>query len=351
MRGLPFAHPGKPRVRLNGSRITGGGGAPVMRRVDCAMRSTNWQFQPPHGRVSLLRSLVPTLAAVACLCGCGGGGASETGGSSGDDAPGENSGRRERQVPVVAVSILPIAGVVDALLPPGVASISVLVPPGASPHSFEPGIGQLTLVQSATVVLEVGHPAFVWERSWLEGLLSGTDAIRVRLSEGCDLIEDDPHVWLDPECLRVLAERTAGALMTAFPDGSPAIRARLDSLNTEIGLADASVRQRLADRSGRSFLVQHPAWGYFSRAYGLEQISILTHASSDRGSARLASVIDQAKREHLRMVIVQPQVNPAAARVVAEEIGAEIRLVDPMTRDPLEALESITRAVLDATAP
>jgi zinc transport system substrate-binding protein len=209
----------------------------------------------------------------------------------------------------------------------------------------------LKLVQSAEVVLEVGHPALVWERSWLEGLLSGTKAVRVRLSEGCDLIDDDPHVWLDPACLHVLAERSAEALVTAFPDRSAEIRERLDSLQTEIRRAEAAVRVRLADRNGRSFLVQHPAWGYFGRAYGLEQIAILTHGNSDRGSARLAAVIDRASSEHLRMVIVQPQVSPEAARMVAREIGAEIRLVDPMARSPLEALESITLAVLDATAP
>lgn len=239
----------------------------------------------------------------------------------------------------------------DALLPPGAASVSVLVPAGASPHSFEPGIGQLKLVQSAAVVLEVGHPALVWERSWLEGLLSGTDVVRVRLSEGCDWIEDDPHVWLDPECLQILADRAAGALSAVLPEWSGEIRARLASLQSEIGHSDDTIRHRLADRSGRSFLVQHPAWGYFGRAFGLEQISILTHASSDRGSARLAAVIDRAKREQLHVVIVQPQVNPEAAQVVAREIGGEIRQVDPMARSPLEALESITLAVLDATTP
>jgi zinc transport system substrate-binding protein len=305
----------------------------------------------PRRPASILRAIVPPLATLACLSGCGGEPGSETGRSVGQDAAPADPGPRQEERAIVAVSILPIAGIVDALLPPGVASISVLVPAGASPHSFEPGIGQLKQVQSARMVLEVGHPALVWERGWLEGLLSGTDAVRVRLSEGCDVIEDDPHVWLDPACLQIMAERAADALVTAFPDRSVEIRTRLDSLGAAIRDAEAEIRDRLADRQGRSFLVQHPAWGYFGRAFGVEQVSILTHGSSDRGSARLAAVIDRAKRENLHIVIVQPQVNPEAARVVAREIGAEIRQVDPMARSPLESLESITLAVLDATAP
>ena len=302
-------------------------------------------------RASLLRAIVPPLAALACLAACAGDPGSEAGGSGGQEGASEEPPPGQDERAIVAVSILPIAGIVDALLPPESARISVLVPAGASPHSFEPGIGQLKQVQSATVVLEVGHPALVWERGWLEGLLSGTEAVRVRLAEGCDVIEDDPHVWLDPGCLQIMAERAAGALITAFPENSGEMRTRLDSLRTRIRDSEAEIRDRLADRRGRSFLVQHPAWGYFARAFEMEQISILSHGSSDRGSARLAAVIDRAKRENLHIVIVQPQVNPEAAQVVAREIGAEIRQVDPMARSPLEALESITLAVLDATAP
>jgi len=79
---------------------------------------------------------------------------------------------RATNVPIVAVSVLPIAGVVDRLLPPGAAEVRVLVPAGASPHSFEPGMEQLATVQGAELVLELGHPAFAWESDWLDGLLA-----------------------------------------------------------------------------------------------------------------------------------------------------------------------------------
>ena len=305
----------------------------------------------PRRPPSSLRTIVPTLVGLACLAGCGADPAPETSRSAGRDSGLEEAGLQEDGRAIVAVSILPIAGIAEALLPPDVASISVLVPAGSDPHSFEPGIGQLKKVQNASVVLEVGHPALVWERGWLEGLLSGSEAVRVRLSDGCDVIEDDPHVWLDPACLQIMAVRAADGLITAFPDRSGEIRTRLEGLRAGILKAEAGVRDRVADRRGRSFLVQHPAWGYFGRAFGLEQISILSHGSSDRGSARLAYVIDRAKKENLRIVIVQPQVNPEAAQVVAREIGAEVRQVDPMARNPLDALESITLAVLEATAP
>ena len=284
-----------------------------------------------HGNWLVLSSVVVTLL----LCACG---------RNGDST-------HAAELPVVALSVLPIAGIVDRLLPPGAAELRVLVPPGASPHSFEPGMEQLAVIQRADLVLEVGHPAFAWESNWLDGLLAGTGTDRVRLSDGCAWLEDDPHVWLDPICLHTLAERAAAALIDLFPERATEIRDRLEVLQREIASEDESVRASLSDMRGRTFLAQHAAWGYFARTYDLEQIAILTHGTGDGGAARLAEVIDRGRAAGIRTVLVQPQFSMEAARMVAREIGAGIRPLDPLRRDPLAALRETAEAVLEATAP
>jgi zinc transport system substrate-binding protein len=164
-------------------------------------------------------------------------------------------------------------------------------------------------------------------------------------------LEDDPHVWLDPECLQILSARTADALVELFPEHSTEIRTGIEALRREITVEHDSIRVLLTDRRGAAFLAQHGAWGYFARAYGLEQIAILSHGTGDSGAARLASVIDRARAAGIRTVFVQPQFSTDAARMVAGEIGAGIRPLDPLLRDPLEALRETTHAVLEATAP
>ncbi len=253
--------------------------------------------------------------------------------------------------PVVAVSVLPLAGIVDRLLPADSARIEVLVPPGASPHSFEPGAQALSVVQRADLVLELGHPAFVWERGWLDGLLAGTDVVRLRVAEGCRWIPDDPHVWLDPECLALSAERTASVLAELAPGRKREIDSGLENFRRDLADADDAIRTLLAGSQGRAFLVQHPAWGYFARAYGLEQIAILTHDSGDAGAARLAEVIDRTRDAGIGTVFVQPQVSRDAASAIARETGAVIRVLDPLGRDPVQTLRETAAAVAEATAP
>lgn len=254
-------------------------------------------------------------------------------------------------VPIVAVSVLPIGGIVDRLVPPGSALVQVLVPPGASPHSFEPGMEQLALIQGAALMLEVGHPAFAWESSWLDGLLAGTSTVRVPLSTVCEWIEDDPHVWLDPGCLDLMAQRAAEALTEVLPERSSEIESRLSLFREEVRSVDGTIRRELKSLRGRQFLAQHAAWGYFARAYDLDQIAVLSHGSGDAGAARLAEVIDRAREARVRSVLTQPQFAMDAATMVARDLEIEVRLLDPLLRDPLRALGETADAVREGVSP
>jgi zinc transport system substrate-binding protein len=150
-----------------------------------------------------------------------------------------------------------------------------------------------------------------------------------------------------------LSERAADALVGLLPAREPEIRTALQGWSTEIDALDSSIRRRLSAAEARRFLVQHAAWGRYAEAYDLEQLSILSHAghgNGDRGAAQLAEVIDTARRTGMRVVIVQPQVNQEAARMVAAEVGAQVREVDPLSRNPLDALAAITDAVMEGGA-
>ncbi len=290
-----------------------------------------------------VRFLLPAALCAAAACADGSDGGART-------EPGAETGPGEEAV-VVAVSVLPLAGIVDRLLPPGAGEVAVLVPPGASPHAFEPGVEQLRELARARLVLLVGHPALTWERTWLADALGGDRDRAVALAADCPSVPDDPHVWLDPSCLRRMAGVTARALAEVLPERRAEVETALDRLLAATDEADGRARGILAAEGAGSFLVVHPAWGYFARAYGMEQVSILSHGSGDSGAARLAAVIERARREGIRTVVVQPQFSAEAARVVAAEIGGTLVTLDPLERDPVAMLEETARVLGAASAP
>lgn len=247
----------------------------------------------------------------------------------------------EGEARIVAVPVLPLAGVVEAIAPE--VDIVVLVPPGANPATHEPSLEDLRRAQSAAIYFELGHPAFVFESTWLDGLLADTDIRRVPLFTGCELVEDDYHAWLSAPCLERAARRIAGALRDTGAE-SDAMDARLAAYLERLRASASAGAARLGPHRGGSVVVLHPAWGYLLRPHGITQRSILSHGTGDPGPARLAGLIADARSAGVRRIFVQPQFNQSPARLVADEVGATLVTLDPLDRDPVRAIEAATRA-------
>ena len=242
-------------------------------------------------------------------------------------APGEVDSRLQ-----VVATVAPIAGLVDRVSG-GIADVTVMIPPGASPVTYEPALSRVRAAASADLYVSVGHPAFSWEDTWLAGLLEQGDAVFISGSEDCVVLPDDPHVWLSLACMRSIAERVAEAMRRARPEAAESIAASLAELLSEMDRMRVVADSALGPSSGGTFLTLHPAWGYLAAEYDLRQLAILEHGSGDAGPAELARVVREARQLGLVNVLVQPQFSAEAAFLVAQELGGEPIVLDPLARD------------------
>jgi zinc transport system substrate-binding protein len=87
-------------------------------------------------------------------------------------------------------------------------------------------------------------------------------------------------------------------------------------------------------------LVFHPAWGYFARAYGIEQVPIEIEGK-DPKPARLKELIEHARKKHIKMIFVQPQFATKSAELVAKEIGGQVAVANPLAEDWMANLRKI----------
>ena len=246
--------------------------------------------------------------------------------------------------PMVAVSILPQADLVERLAGDLVA-VEVMLPPGATPHTFEPTLQQMRAVSRARLYFKVGHSHFLFERVWLNRLLEQNRRMTVvNCAEGLALKPDDPHLWLSPPIVREMAIRTAGGLQALLPEHRQRIEARLGKLLVEIDDLDREIREILKPHKGRAFLVFHPAWGYFADAYGLTQIAI-EEEGKEPSAAMLARRIDEAKERGIQTVFTQTQTSQIAAREVADALGGNVVPIDPLARDWAANLRRAARAL------
>lgn len=251
--------------------------------------------------------------------------------------------------PVVAVSVVPQAFFVQQIAADRVR-VAVMMPPGANPSTYGPGIDALTSFSDAILYVAVGHPHFAFERAWMARLLSERPRLPVVRMNGHALGDDDPHVWVSPRLVRAQAEGIASALGKVLVDDREAFERNLAQFLGEIDTLDSEIRERLRRYEGRKVFVFHAAWGHFTREYGLLQVS-LEEGMKEPGAGALASFIEEARRGGAKTIFVQPQFSRASARVVAEEMGASVETLDPLASDWLENMRRVAVAFEKALGP
>jgi zinc transport system substrate-binding protein len=249
----------------------------------------------------------------------------------------------------VAVTIPPLAWFVERLLGDP-ARVVALLPPGANPHSFEPGLAEIRAAARADLLVEVGHRGLPFEEAASLALLGDRHAIASVVAAPPEaLSQPDPHVWLSPRIARGMAARIADALAAAAPPQSAAIRARQTALDAELAALDAEIRDRLLPYRDRAFLTYHPDWTAFAADYGLRQLT-LERGHREPDAAALAARIAEAQREGVRVLFVQPQYSRESAELVAAEIGARVVSIDPLSRDWPGTLRAMTDALVESFA-
>ncbi len=150
----------------------------------------------------------------------------------------------------VTVTVAPLAGLVDRMAG-NIADVTVMIPPGASPVTYEPSLSRVRAASSADLYVSVGHPAFAWELTWLAGLLGQGDAVIISGAEACEVLPDDPHIWLSLPCARSIAVRVAEALQEARPAASESVAASLADLMAEMNRMRERRRQLAGPPNGR----------------------------------------------------------------------------------------------------
>lgn len=235
--------------------------------------------------------------------------------------------------------------------------VSVMVQPGHSPATYEPTPKQMAQLADSDLYIRVGVP---FEITWMEKIQSANPRLRIAdARNGIDLqtdhtavgghghggqTEGDPHVWLDPALGIIIARTIQSELTRLDPKNSESYSRGASALIAELEQLDSYIRGITSSMPNRKFVVFHPAWGYFARAYALQQIAIAQDGKTPNPRA-LARLVDLIEREQIRTVFVQKQFSTKAAEALAEEVDARVVVLDPLAEDYIDNLRRAAGAI------
>jgi len=267
---------------------------------------------------------------------------------------GINRADADREISVV-VTILPLAEFVEQVGKDKV-HVTVMIPPGAEPHTYEPTPNQLKEVSTADVYVKVGT-GLEFELYWLDKLLELNKKIRLCDSSfGVELLEmgvegedahqghshgfADPHIWLSPKRVIKMVENIENALIEIDSVNAQFYKNNAQDFISRLQALDTEIKNKLAAFTGRSFLVVHPEWGYLARDYFLEQIS-MEKEGKELTAQELSELVKLAKQEDISAILTSPQFSQKTAEVIAKEINAKIIVTDALAKDYLENLRRV----------
>lgn len=234
----------------------------------------------------------------------------------------------------VTVSILPQQYFVERI-GGDLVDVNVMVQPGASPATYEPTPEQMTALADSAAYISIGVP---FESAWLDKFQAANPKmVMVDTTQNIDRQENgsggfDPHIWTSLSLVKIQSETIYAALAKIDPTHAADYKQNLDSFIKDIDSLDSEIRATLENVKTKKFIVYHPAWGYFAKEYGLEQISIEI-GGQEPSAQELTDVIQLAKTEGIQVIFVQPEFSQEDAQTIAKEIGGQVLPISPLNPD------------------
>jgi zinc transport system substrate-binding protein len=255
-----------------------------------------------------------------------------TGGCSRHEAKAPAAGK----LPVVA-TIFPVYDFVRAVGGERV-DVSLLLPPGAEPHSFEPKPADMVRVAQARLFVFTSPAMEPWATKLLTGASGSVQAVDASRGitlrpaapttghDDHDHASVDPHLWLDFAHARRMVGTIADALIAADPAGKAVYAANAAAYDRKLQDLDDRFRTGLANCRSQTLLQGgHAAFGYLANRYHLQSRAAMGVAANAEPTPRqVAELVTVLQQLPVRTVFSEELVSPRLADTLAKETGATV---------------------------
>ncbi len=276
------------------------------------------------------------------------------------------------KLPVVA-SIVPLGDFCSQIGGDRV-EVQVLVPPGASPHTFEPSPSLVAKATQARVFVYVGAGMEPWAERLMASKGAGAMAV-VEATQGISLIQEtqghdhgprskkghvqgghtlrgptetapgkssphlhgkgNPHVWLDPVIAQDISRAICRAFIQVDPENETLYQGNLSRFLRQLQELHQDIERSVSGFRIREYVCFHPAYAYFSRRYGLREVGVIEASPGREPSPRdIQRIVDAVRRYGIEVIFAEPQFNPRVVEVIAKEAGVKVLMLDPLGGRP-----------------
>ena len=243
----------------------------------------------------------------------------------------------------ITVTILPQKYFVEKIGGTSV-KVNVMVDKGNDPHTYEPKPSKMVALSNSDIYFTISLPL---EKTWIEKIKSSNKKLKiVAMDEGIEKfvsedhleskreigLQEDPHTWLSPGRVRIMAENIRDTLITENFEHGKIYQSNFLNFVTEVNTVDTKIANIFSKCKSVKpiFMVYHPSFHYFAKSYGLNQIAIEADGK-EPSPKELQLLINTAKKENIKTIFIEPQLSKKSAQFIAKAIEAKLMEVDPLS--------------------
>ncbi len=278
---------------------------------------------------------------------------------------GDSEGVGANKENIIAVSIPPQKGIVDAISG-NKFEVITMIPPGYSPTNYEPSPKSIQQLSEASVYFTIGVPA---EENIIESIHDFNKNIEIvdlseksfemygirRFSKEEDEEHDedheghnhtgvDPHQWMSPKRVKLMAEEIKDQLIRIDSENKDIYEENYLKFSDKLDNLHNEITELVENENGKSFLIYHPSLGYLANDYGLNMITI-EDEGKEATPKRMQEIIDICRDNNITTVFYQAEIDSRQAEIIAREIGGEVYMINPLEENYQENIKKIIEAL------
>lgn len=211
------------------------------------------------------------------------------------------------------------------------ADIYNIVPSGTEPHDWEPTVQDMSNINNADVLFYNG----LGMESWIDKVKSSLTNSEVKFKElslGVPVDENstDPHIWLNPQNVKIMCKNILDTLCEVDPDNKDIYEVNYNNYMVSLDNLDKSYSDTISSLYNRSIVVSHEAYNYLCNAYGLKQTAIDgILADSEPSPDKMKDLINFVNENDIKYIFYEELVSQKTAEILAKETGTKLLPLNP----------------------